>query len=402
MADNCVEHNIDVRDLRIDFFRGLALYMILVDHVIADPIRKFTYHQFGFSDAAEIFVFVSGVSCGIAYSRVLVRSGWTGLMAKIARRTALIYGYYVLSSIAVILLLKAVAGSIKNAGVIDQSLIVLREDPFSAIWSAIFLISPPDLPAILVLYLVLTLIVIPLFLMGTRRSAALTFAVSGFIWTISQFYPNLTLNHSLFNPLAWQFLFSIGMFLGIRYNLDWSRLRSTQIFKWSLVAAWAIVLGSLLYRFSVFFSSRFDLDLGLFRISDITYVHMKENLSAVRLLHFLSVALLVATYVTSSNPILRWSGAVVVSRTGRCSLEIYSLCTILSVGLSIIFVVNQPSVLEKLVLDGIAILLIALTAVALTEFRRRHQRAIGDVAPLIDPGRIGSARGTPKSRSSQF
>ena len=364
MVNDRLEYGVAVRDLRIDFFRGLALFMILVDHVVADPISRFTYQKFGFSDAAEIFVFLSGVSCGIVYSRVLARRGWTGFMAAITRRTALIYAYYLLSSIAIILLLKAATASIKNAGVIDQSFILLREDPFSAIWSTIFLISPPDLPGILVLYLVLTLIVIPLFLMGAARSAALTLAASGFIWAISQLYPDLVPHlavHSYFNPLAWQFLFSIGMFIGIKYDFDWSGLRSTQIFKWLLVAAWAIVIGSFLYRFSFFLSSRFQFDLDWFRMSEITYVHMKENLSAVRLLHFLSVALLVATYVTSSNPIFRWSGAVVVTRTGRCSLEVFSMSAILSVVLNIIVVVYHPSVLERLGLDGTAILLMALT-----------------------------------------
>ena len=388
MVNDRREYGVAVRDLRIDFFRGLAIYMILVDHIIymilvdhiiADPISRFTYHRFGFSDAAEIFVFLSGVSCGIVYSQVLARRGWTGLTAAITRRAALIYAYYLLSSIAIILILAGAAGSIKNAGVTDQSLIVLRENLFSAIWSSVFLIAPPDLPAILVLYLVLTLVVIPLFLMGTMYSAALALAGSGFIWAISQFYSNLTphlANDSLFNPLSWQFLFSIGMFLGTRYNLDSSKLRSTQIFKWLLVAAWAIVLGSFLYRFSFFLSSRNQFDLNSFRISDITYIHMKENLSAVRLLHFLSVALLVATYVTSTNPIFRWSGAGVVSRTGRCSLEMFSMSAILSVVLSIIVVVNQPSVLEKLVLDGAAILLMALSAVGLTAFRRSRQQAM--------------------------
>src|SRR5215510_5509685 len=55
-VNNIPFHNrgVNARDVRIDFFRGLALYMILVDHVIGDPISKFTYQRFGFSDAAEI------------------------------------------------------------------------------------------------------------------------------------------------------------------------------------------------------------------------------------------------------------------------------------------------------------------------------------------------------------
>jgi hypothetical protein len=182
---------VDTRDVRIDFFRGLALYMILVDHVIADPIRGFTYQRYGFSDAAEIFVFLSGVSCGIVYHRILMRNGWLGLMTKITRRTVLIYIYYLLSSIAVILLLAAAARSIKHSGAIDQSMLLLREKPYSTIRSTIFLRSPPELPGILVLYLEFTLVVIPLFLIAAARSPTLALVASGLIWTFSQIYPDL-------------------------------------------------------------------------------------------------------------------------------------------------------------------------------------------------------------------
>jgi hypothetical protein len=395
MGNDHLAYKVGLRDIRIDFFRGLALYMILVDHIYADPISKFTYQNFGFSDAAEIFVFLSGVSCGIVYSRVLVRRGWTSLTFAITRRATLIYVYYVLASIATILLLDAASDALKNAGIINRTFLVLHDDPFSGIWSTIFLISPPELPGILVLYLVLTLIVIPLFLIGAMHRAALTLAASAFIWMIAQFYPGLAprlADHSYFNPLAWQFLFSIGMFVGLKYDSNWSELRSTQIFKWLLFAALAIVIASFLYRFSLVLSSKFQLDLDWFGISKIAYVHtlenqfaihikdavqMKENLSVVRLLHFLSVALLVATYLKSSNPIFRWSGAVLVTRAGRCSLEIFSMATILSVALGIIVVLDRASILEKLVLDGAAILFMALTAVALTEFRLKRQRVIG-------------------------
>jgi len=178
----------------------------------------------------------------------------------------------------------------------------------------------------LVLYLELTLIVTPLFLIAAARSATLTLTASGLIWTISQFCPEMAPpDHSYFNPLAWQFLFSIGMFIGLRHNSDCRRLQSTGILKWFLVAAWIIVIVSLLYRFSFFLSSRLYIDLGWLRISDITLSHMKENLSSLRLLHFLSFALLVGTYISSSNPIFKWPAviaipelAVVHSKCFRC------------------------------------------------------------------------------------
>jgi hypothetical protein len=350
------------RDLRIDFCRGLILYMILVDHVIGDPISRFTLQNFGFSDAAEAFVFLSGLSCGIVYFRILRRGGWPCLTAAISKRTSQIYVYYVLASTAVILILKTTEGAIKNAGV-SHSFLVLREAPISAIWSTVLLISSPDLPRILVTYLVLTAVVSPLFLWGAGASAVLTLTASGFVWTIPQIYPNLLshlTDYYYFNPFAWQFLFSLGMFVGLRYNSDAPRPRTTQMSIWLVAAAWAYIIFALLYRY------RSPLHLGWLP----TMINDKGNLSAARLLHFLSIALLFATYIRPNNPILSWWPTTVVIRTGQCSLEVFSMGAILSVLLSLVALLHHPTRLEKVALDGVAVLLMSLTALVLTRHRQ--------------------------------
>jgi len=375
---------VNARDARIDFFRGIALLMILVDHVSGDPISRFTYQKLGFSDAAEIFVFLSGTSCGIVYSRVLARRRWVGLVKAITRRAALIYAYYLCSSIATILLITTAAGSITDKGAIGNSFLAMREDITSTILSTIFLTSPPDLPGILVLYLLLTLIIIPLFFIGAARSASWTLAASGSIWIVAQIYPELgphLADHSYFNPLAWQFLFTIGLLVGANYNADWSKLRPTQMFRWLLVVAWAIVIFCLLYRFTLFVGARLQPDLSWLRISDAQLAQMKENLSLLRLLHFLSVALLVGTYIASNSPILRWAGATAMIRVGASSLEMFSLSAILSVALNIIVVVDQPSIPEKLILDGIAMVLMVMSAVLLSQFRTARPHAISANRP---------------------
>ena len=350
-----------VRDVRIDFFRGIALYMILVDHIVGDPINNFTYQRFGFSDAAEIFVFLSGVSCGIAYSRVLARRGWEALLASTTRRAMQLYVYYLCTSIVTILL-------IKSAG--QQPFI--GENPTSAILSTIFLISPPDLPRILKLYIELTIGVIPLFLISAQRSSpTLALVGSGLIWAITQLYP------SLFNFFSWQFLFCIGMFVGTRYDSQSPGLGSTQARSWFLLAAWSIVIVSFAYRLLLFFSENLQLDLDWLRLSAMTLGNMRENLSAIRLLHFLSVAFLVATYVRSNNPIFRWLVASAIIKTGRCSLQVFCMTAILSVVLNILVAVERPVVFERLVLDCGAFLLIALTAGAWMKFRDNRQNVAG-------------------------
>ena len=116
------------RDLRIDFFRGLALYMIIFDHVPGDPLGKFTYIRLGFSDAAEIFVFLSGVSCGIVYSRLLSRQGIDGLLRCISWRALQIYIYYLIASLVTIMAI-AVSRDIIAIPENHQTFITLREDP---------------------------------------------------------------------------------------------------------------------------------------------------------------------------------------------------------------------------------------------------------------------------------
>ncbi len=372
------------RDMRIDFFRGLALYMILVDHVAGDPLGKLTFQRFGFSDAAEIFVFLSGVSCAIVYSGVLARRGWSGLLRSIARRAAYIYAFYLLTCIAVIFLTRA-AASLTSASFNDDPFLVVIADPISAVQSAFLLTSPPALPGILVLYLMLTLIVIPLVLLISQRSAALALSVSAAIWTIAQFDPDLSphlADHSVFDWLAWQFLFSIGMFVGLQRDHAWPIGAST--YRSLVSAAWLIVIGSLAYRVLLLVAPAMPIDVEWLRLSPATAMHMKENLSAVRLLHFLSAALLVANYLNSSNLFFKSIGARAVIQTGRYSLEVFCLSAICSVILNIIVVVDRPDVPARVLLDLSAIALILLCVAILKDAgdSRRRRADSGALAPV--------------------
>src|SRR5438093_5208456 len=64
------------RDLRLDFFRGLALFSIFIDHVDWNsPVAQFTLQSVGFSDAAEVLIFISGYTAGMVYGRAITHRG---------------------------------------------------------------------------------------------------------------------------------------------------------------------------------------------------------------------------------------------------------------------------------------------------------------------------------------
>src|ERR1700757_1814902 len=84
------------RELRLDLFRGLALWLIYIDHVSPDLLTWFTIRNYGFSDAAEIFVFISGYTAALVYGRVTFESGFVIGTARVLRRVWQIYTTHLL------------------------------------------------------------------------------------------------------------------------------------------------------------------------------------------------------------------------------------------------------------------------------------------------------------------
>src|SRR6266481_3204920 len=64
------------RELRLDLFRGLALWLIFIDHLPPNILTWFTIRNYGFSDATEIFIFISGYTAAFVYGRAMVESGF--------------------------------------------------------------------------------------------------------------------------------------------------------------------------------------------------------------------------------------------------------------------------------------------------------------------------------------
>jgi len=79
------------RDFRLDFCRGLALIIIFIDHVPGNPVANWTLRNFGFCDAAEVFVLISGISTYLAFASKLDRLGLRACAKAVARRWSTIY-----------------------------------------------------------------------------------------------------------------------------------------------------------------------------------------------------------------------------------------------------------------------------------------------------------------------
>ena len=84
-----------VRDLRLDFFRGLAMFIILFAHTPGNLLSLWIPARWGFSDATEIFVFCSGMASAIAFGGAFARVGWFLGSARVLFRVWQVYWAHV-------------------------------------------------------------------------------------------------------------------------------------------------------------------------------------------------------------------------------------------------------------------------------------------------------------------
>jgi hypothetical protein len=200
------------RDPRIDVLRGLALFMIFIDHIPDNVLSLATMHNFGFCDAAELFVLLSGMSAMLAYGGAFERRGaWHGLR-QISRRWAWLYVFQ-LGLLAATLLIVWLWTS--YYGFQPRIVGPFLDDPFAGVLHGLTLSAVPTYLDILPLYLAL-FAVFPLIYAGLRVSRLLTLAFSAALWAAANLVPALDLpnwangGQWFFNPFAWQFLFTIG------------------------------------------------------------------------------------------------------------------------------------------------------------------------------------------------
>ncbi len=200
------------RDLRIDVVRGLALLMIFVDHMPNDLLNRVTLHNFGFADAAEVFVLLAGYSAMLAYGRSFQRDGAVRGLRKVAMRCARIYLFQAGLLLATFMVVEGWSLHYHMKAVIMAPILGA---PVKGLAHGLTLSALPSYLDILPLYVVL-LALFPLVYVGLRRAPLLALAVSALVWAAAGQFHQLNLPNWLdgkgwyFDPFAWQFLFTIG------------------------------------------------------------------------------------------------------------------------------------------------------------------------------------------------
>jgi hypothetical protein len=356
------------RDLRIDACRGIALWFIFLDHVPNNIGTWLTLRNYGFSDAAEVFMFVSGVTCALAYGRAWRCEGWTGVFSRTLRRGWDIYIAFLLLTLACAILVH-LAGRIAD----ESNMRILLDDPGATLARAAVLQYRPVNTDVLPVFVLLHLLFAPLLWLLLRApnatlgaSLALYVLVHAFGWTVPA-WPN---GHWAFNPLAWQLLVVLGAWWMI--NED-ERARPWVTSRTTLMLAVLYLLFSLVIALSWRIKPLEALIPQA--LANLFYPMDKSNLDPLRLLHFLAVAVLAAWLVPRNwrgltTPVMR--GAI---RCGQNSLPIYCLGVLLTFASHVVLldISDGPAMQIVLSLGGVAAMIATATLLNSISIKPRHR-----------------------------
>jgi hypothetical protein len=321
------------RDLRLDACRGIALWFIFLDHVPDNVCSWLTLSHYGFSDTTEIFMFVSGLTCALAYGAVQRRDGWWAVVSHTLRRGWEIYAAFLTLIIALVAMVYW-AGETSWADITNTR--VLLEQPGAALARAAVLLYRPVNSDVLPTFVLFHLLFAPLLWLLLKAPDA-AIAASALLYGLVQLYgwnlPGWPANDWYFNPFAWQFLIALGA---------WWVVAGRKRFR-PLLASWLFVgLAAIYLLFALIIALSWSFKpletLVPAFLAKLIYPIDKTDLDPLRLLHFLAIAVLVSRFVPSdwrglASPMLR--GAI---RCGENSLEIYCLGVLLSLAAHMLLV----------------------------------------------------------------
>jgi hypothetical protein len=312
------------RDLRLDLFRGVALWLIFLDHIPENIVNWFTIRNYGFSDATEIFIFISGYTAAFVYGRAMRERGYLVASARILRRAWQIYVAHIFLFTIFMAEIAYVAATFDNPLYAEEmNILNFLKEPDVTIFEALILKFKPVNMDVLPLYIVLLLLFPPTLALLLRRPA-LALAGSALLyvltWTFDWNLPAYPNGVWFFNPFAWQLLFVFGAWCALGGA---QRLAGVLHSRVSL----GIAVAYLFFAFAITLTWYIEPFARLVPawLSDWMYPIDKTNLDVLRFAHFLALATVTVRFVPRDWPALKWPVLQPAIRCGQHSLEIFCL-----------------------------------------------------------------------------
>jgi hypothetical protein len=318
------------RELRLDLFRGLALWLIYIDHVSPDLLTWLTIRNYGFSDAAEIFIFISGFTAALVYGRATLEAGFLIGTARVLRRVWQIYTVHLLLFLVLMAEIAYVVAVSEKPSFYIQEMEVADffKEPGPMMIQALLLRFRPLNMDVLPLYVVL-MAFLPLVLLLARlhRDLPLALSIVFYVLTIRLDLHLSTYGEGFwsFNPCAWQLLFVFGAWCALGGGRRLSPILDSPLVFWPAVvylcAAFFVTLTWYFPQLEGFIPAW---------LARLIYPIDKTDFDVLRFAHFLALAVVTLRFVPSDWSGLRshWLRPLILC--GQYSLQTFALGVALS------------------------------------------------------------------------
>ncbi|GIQ73141.1 OpgC domain-containing protein [Bradyrhizobium sp. ma5] len=317
------------RDLRLDLFRGIANWAIYLDHIPDNIVNWITTRNYGFSDAADLFVFISGYTASFVYARMMLERGFIVGATRLTKRVWQLYVAHIILFVIYIASISYLALRFGDSEIINEFNVAgLVDNATETLRQGLFLKFKPVNLDVLPLYIVLMGLFPPV-LWFMLRQPNWTMLASIALWLVSRHMgwnlPAYPAGTWYFNPFAWQVLFVFGSWCamgGARANMHIINSRYTL---WFCVAymIFALIM-TMAGRFPDFGAMFPDWLYSTFNPND------KTNLAPYRFLHFVVITVLVIRFVPKDWSALEWKVFDPLIVCGQQSLAVFCVGVFLS------------------------------------------------------------------------
>ena len=277
------------RDIRLNLFLGLANWFIFLDHIPNNFVNWITARNFGFSGAADLFIFISGYTAATIYGKIMLERGFIVGATRLLKRAWQLYAAYVVLFVIYIVVIGYVAAQYAAPDLLNEFNVAgLIDHPIRILAHGLLLQSKARNLDVLQLYTLLMLLFPPVLWSMLRwptltvlGSIALYFAARQFGWNLASF-PD---GDWYFNPFCWQLLFVLGACVALEGAIE---LRATHQ---STIALYCAAV-YLVFALVMTMAGRFPEFGAMFPawLFDAFNPNDKENLAPYRVLHFVVVA----------------------------------------------------------------------------------------------------------------
>lgn len=342
------------------------MFWIFANHIPGNGFSWLSPRNYGLSDSAEIFVFLAGYSAALAYTSAL-NNGWLPAIRATGHRALVLFNAHLIMVASLLTfmlwLIATHAEVLRDAAAFAGLPAFGDQPPLTRLLSLITLQMRPANMDILPLYVVL-LLASPYALAGARRAPFCTLAGALALWLAARLLgwniPDLSPSGQwVFNPFAWQLLFVVGMLCASHRTTLFARLHPFQPLLASAAASYLVLSGALVYSWHTPEAH------ALLPAPFIAWLYpiSKPALDPLRILHFLSLAYLVALTVPADAHWLRtrWTKPFVLM--GRQALPVFCVGVLCSFAGHLVLATGAPSIAAQLLVTVTGGLLLWGTAI---------------------------------------